>query len=310
MRIECDIEGIDPQPVLFEFFDRVVRYAAGRVSLDLDTIGRIVIVSPERFGAAVDSIRSGATHTNTDTAVAGGKTIARRDGERVVSDIVLQCSLLGALTEVLGNPPTSADWGVDQQQAIYIICHEFGHAIDHSRRNDVSEVADPRARPFSIRETAEYYGSIVPTEFAACLNSASVVAEPLFSHETQEAVNRMTECGRHVNHYLDNPDELTPRALAHLVCQGAWVHMVELTKLYGYTAGIAARKAAIRHLETELLEETPLCDFLDRIGVTYPNWDVTKLIEELTAIWHRYSGLSSVRFVAGNNGPDELEQIA
>lgn len=211
---------------------------------------------------------------------------------------------LGALVEVLGDPPSSSDWGLDQQQAIYIICHELGHAIDCALRDDDSEVPNPRAHSFSIRETADYYGSIVPSEFAACLNSASVMTDPLFNYEMQVAANRMTECGRQVNHFLHQPDELTPRALAHFVCQGTWVYMVELTKLYGYTAGVAERESAIRGLETELMEATPLGDFLGRIGSTYPSWDIPRQIAELTAIWHRYAKLSGVRFVSRDDGPD------
>jgi hypothetical protein len=75
MRVECEIDGVDPQPVLFTFFEKVLRHAAGRVSLDLGTIRRVIVTSPDRFGQAVNSIRAGATHTNTETAVAGGKTI-------------------------------------------------------------------------------------------------------------------------------------------------------------------------------------------------------------------------------------------
>lgn len=310
MRIECDIEATDPKPELFRFFDRVLRHAAGRISLNLTKIGRVVIVSPDRFGAAVDSIRPGATYTNTDTMVAGGKTFPRCDGDRVVSDIVFQVCLFESLAPVLADPPTSSDWGVDQQQALYIITHEFGHAIDHTLRNDASEVANPSARPFSIRETADYYGSIVPTEYAACRNSASVMTDPLFSHEMQEAANRMTACGRQVNHYLDNPDGLTPRAMAHFVCQGAWFYMVELTKLYGYAIGVADREAAVRELETELLDGAPLGGFLDRIGAAYPNWDVPSQIEELTAIWHRYTALSGVQFVSRDHGPDEMVHVS
>ena len=100
MRVECDIEGIDPKPVLFDFFNRVLQHAAGRVSLDPKVVGRVIIVSPDRFGRAVASVRPGAKHTDTETAVAAGKTIARREGGQGVSDIVLQCSLFGALGRV------------------------------------------------------------------------------------------------------------------------------------------------------------------------------------------------------------------
>lgn len=63
MRIECDIEDIDPQPVLFAFFERALRHSAHRISFDLDLIDRVVIVSPDRFGAAVTSVKAGGdTH--------------------------------------------------------------------------------------------------------------------------------------------------------------------------------------------------------------------------------------------------------
>jgi hypothetical protein len=310
MIIQCDIKGIEPHPVLLKFFDRVLREAAGRVSLDLATIDRVVIVSSDRFGAAVDSIKSGATHTNTATAIAVGKTISRRDGSRVVCDIVLHSSLFEVLVKVLGSGPASNLWGLDEERAIYVICHEFGHAIDHNRRNDASEFPDPRARPFSIQETADYYGRIVETEYAACRNSASVMTEPLFSNEMQEAANRMTECCRQVKQCLENSTTLTPPALAHSVCQGAWLYMVELTKLYGHANGVAGREAGVRTIETELLEGTPLGDFLDSIGATYPHWDTQSQIGELTVIWQKYAKLSGVQFVAHDSGPDEMACLA
>jgi hypothetical protein len=305
MRVECDIENLDPQPVLLAFFDRVLRHAAQRISLDTNLIDRIVIASPDRFGTAVASIRPGATHTNTETTVAAAKTFSRR----AVSDIVFQCSLFGALTGVLGDPPTSSDWGVDQQQAIYVICHEFGHALDHSLRNDVATVPDPRGRPFTIKETADYYGDIVLTEYAACRNSASVMTDSLFDHEMREAGSRMAACGRQVNYYLDNAGVLTPRALAHFVCQGAWLYMTELAKLYGYGAATDARKAMARQLEGEMVAGAPLGDALDRIGAAYPAWNGEYLIAELTGVWHTYTSLSNVRFIHQDGGPDVIEDM-
>jgi hypothetical protein len=195
MRVECDIEGLDPQPVLFEYFEGVLRHAAARMSLDLDTIGRVIVASPDRFGRAVDSIKPGATHTNNDIAVAGGKTLPRAEGHRVVSDIVLQVCLFESLVPVFGDPSAPGRWEVDQQQALYVISHELGHAQDHTLRNDASEIPDPRTRPFSIAETAAYYGSIVLTELAACRNSVSVMTDTLFNHDMQEAGSRMIPHG-------------------------------------------------------------------------------------------------------------------
>jgi hypothetical protein len=287
----------------------VLRHSAHRISFDTALVDRVVIVSPDRFGAAVASIQPGATHTNTETMVAAGKTFSRRDGNRIVSDIVYQSSLFENLAGVLGDPPTSTLWDVDSQQASYVICHEFGHALDNSLRNNVDSVPDPRAGLFSIKETADFYGDIVLTEYAACRNSAAAMTDPLFQHEMRETGTRLAECMRQVNHSLDNPEELTPRALAQFVCQGAWFGMMELAKFYGYATAKAEHREAIRELEAGLVNGTPLSDALDHIGASYPNWDIPSHIHELIAIWHTYASLSNVRFIASDDGPDVMEEM-
>lgn len=309
MLFECDITGIDPQPHLLAFFRRVLDHAADTVALDKGTVGRVIIASDDRFGPAVQSIKPGAGYTNSNTSIAGGKTIPRRDGDRVMSDIVLWCDPLGALVDVLADPPTSNDWGVDQQRALYVVCHEFGHAQDYALREDTADTPDPRAADFSINDTANYYGEIVMTEYVACRNAVSAMTVPLFNDEMQEARGRMVEYQKQVNHYLDNPDELTRRALAHFVCQGAWVIMAELAKLYGHTNGIEQR-AAVRALEETLLNENSLGDTLDRHGKAYPRLTTPGQIKELTDLWQKYAGVFGVRFITGAGGKDDFERIA
>lgn len=307
MRFECDISGIDPQPHLLGFFQRVLDQAAERVALDKATVGRIIIASEDRFGPVVRSIKPGAGHTNTQTAVAGGKTIPRRDGDRVVSDIVLWCDPLGALVKVLGDPPTSSHWGVDQQRALYVVCHEFGHARDHADRRDSSETPDPRNGPFLIGPTAAYYGDMVLTEYAASRIAAPVMQIALFDDEMREARQRMLGYLDLVNQYLDDANALTRRALAHTVCQGAWVFMVELAKLYGHASGDQARTEVVRSFEGELLDAAPLGDALADFGRTYPDWNVPTQVERLTGIWQQYAGIFGVRFVRRDEGPDDFE---
>jgi hypothetical protein len=270
-------------------------------------IDRVFIVSPDRFGAAVARICPGTIHTNTETMVSAGKTLPRRVDTRIVSDIVFQSSLFEDLAEVLSDPPASTQWDIDQQKASYIICHEFGHALDYYLRSDVASVPDPRARPFSIKETSEFYGQIVLTEYAACRNTALAMTNALFHNEMQEAEQRLRECTHQVNHYLLNPGELTPRALAQFACQGAWFPMVEFAKFYGYASAKPEYREAVLGLETIVANGAPLGDALDRIGSSYPNWNISNHINELTSIWHSYACLSNVRFVVRDDESDVME---
>ena len=288
MQIECHITDIDPSPDLLTFFQNVLEHAAEKISLDRGTIGRVIIASYNLFGSAVSLIKPGATHTDNETGVAGGKTFPRVDGDVVVCDIVLQASLFNTLGEVLSIPPISHDWKADHEQALYVICHEFGHAMDHAIRTDVAEVPDPRSADFSITDTANYYGNIVLDEYAACKNAAVVMTETLFDYEMSEASGRVTDYQTQVSQYLGDPDQLTRRALAHFVCQGAWVIMVELAKLYGHTNCVSDRREAVCNIEDGLLGATPLTDILNRYESSYPNWDTPSQVMELAKTWHMY----------------------
>lgn len=310
MKIECRVTGLEhPNANLMTFFKKVLEHAARELALDKSMIGRVIIASHDRFGSAVSSIKPGETFTDNETAVAAGKTIPRLNAGKVVSDIILQSSLFEVLVDVLSDSPVSGDWRVDQQQALYVICHEFGHAQDHTLRADAFEVSDPRSAAFKIESTADYYGSMVLTEYAACRNAAAAMTAPLFGHEMQDAVGRIVHEKKEVNHYLDNPNLLTRRALAHTVCQGVWLIMVELTKLYGHAGGESGRVEKVNVLEHSLLRATRLADVLTRYGDAYPNWDTQSQIEELIDLWQEFSGIFRVRFIACDGLQDDFEQV-
>ena len=66
----------------------------------------------------------------------------------------------------------------------------------------------------------------------------------------------------------------------------------------------------MRHVKTRYLEENPLGDTLDRYGKAYPQWATPGQIKELTDLWQKYAGVFGVRFVTGDGGKDDFEQIA
>lgn len=308
MRIDCRITDLDPQPPLQTFFGHVLAYATKTTSLDEAAIDRVIIASADRFGDAVNSVRAGATHTDNDNGVAGGKTIPRRSGNGVVSDLILQSFLFDSLCEVLSDPPTCNHWGIDQQQALYVICHELGHSQDYSIRADVSDIPDPRPSAFSIDNTAKYYGNILLSEYAACRNSVSQMTDMLFDHALQEADDRMVQNQQLVTSYVNNPNQFSRNAIAHVLCQGAWVVMVELAKLYGHVNGLENRLTAVCGMENALLKKTPLGDKLKVYGEAYPQWDIPSQTRELSDIWQVYSRVFGVRFFQ-HGGQDDFQQL-
>ncbi len=307
MQIERDIVEFVPQPHVIELFRRFVTAAAERVSVNPKAVDRVVICSEERYGPVIASISPGAGYTNNETAVGVGKTLPRRVGSAVVSDIVLLMDIFGAFATVPDGDLSPADWPADVQQVFYALCHEFGHACDYALRGNLHDDADPRSGQFFVVETAEYYGQIVLTEFAACRHASPVVTAPLFDLQMREAGERLQAAQRQANEWLRNPDGHTRRALSHFVCQGGWVFLTEMAKLYGNATGRDDLAEEVRTLERELLVGAPLTNVLDAYGAAYPAWDTPDQIEKLTAVWQCYGReLFRVEFVRRGEGPDDI----
>lgn len=310
MQIEHDITEFVPQPHLIELSRRFVTAAAELAAVSPEAVGRVIVCSEERYGPIIAEIGQGARYTSNETAVGVGKTLPRRVDGSVVSDIVLRMDIFGAFAGVPDGALSPADWPAEVQQIFYAICREFGHARDYALRGELHG-DDPRSGPFFIAETAEYYGQIVLTEFAACRNTSSMLTRRLFDLQMSAARKRLQAAQRQANEWLSNPDDHTRRALSHFVCQVAWVFLTELAKLYGDATGQGDLAEEIRTLERELLEETPLTDVLDAYSAAYPAWNTPDHIEELTEVWRRYGReLFAVEFVRRGGGPDDVENVA
>ncbi len=241
MQIEYDITEFVPQPHLIELFRRFVTAAAERSGTNSKTVGRVVICSVDRYGPIIASISPGASYTNNETAMGVGKTLPRRVDGTVVSDIVLRADLFAAFGEVPDGEISLTEWPSKVQQIFYALCHEFGHVRDYALRAELHDAIDPRSGPFSISETAEYYGQIVLTEFAACRHASAVVTKALFDFQMADAAERLQATQKQAHEYQENQNDCTRRVLCHVACQAAWVFLVELTKLYGDGTGRSDR---------------------------------------------------------------------
>lgn len=306
MKIECDITDLVPQPNLLAFFTSVLDFVARRLSLESDAVDRVIIASPDRYGPAIARIKPGSGYTVTNVAVGVGKTIPRQCAGRVISDIILQTCIFESLVPVWSESPTPERWEPEQQLFVYVVGHEFGHARDHLLRSDVSEWPDPRSGDFSIQNSANYYASIVFTDFAACLNASSMMTQGLFNWEMNEAAKRIASYKHDAIRYLSAPGTYKRRVVAHVVCQCAWVTMLELAKLYGHAKGNAAFKTAVQHLERTLAGENCIGEVLDGYRQAYPNWNPEMQIQELISVWEKYASVFGVKFVLQEGGPDDF----
>ena len=313
MQIEHDITDFVPQPHLIELFRRFVTAAVERSGTNPKAVDRVVICSEDRYGPIIASISPGASYTNNETAVGVGKTLPRRVDGTVVSDIVLLASIFGTFGKVPDGEISPTEWPPEVQQIFYVLCHEFGHVRDYALRDELHDAIDPRSDPFSIPETAEYYGQIVLTEFAACRHASVVVTKALFDLQMANAAERLQAVKKRAQEYLKNQDDYnyTQRTLCHVACQAAWVFLAELAKLYGDGTRQGDLIEEVRVFERDLVEATPLTDVLDRYGAAYPVWHTPDQIEELKEVWHHYGReLLRVEFLRRGNGEDDIEDFA
>ena len=190
MRFECDITGIDPQPHLLAFFRRVLDHAADRVALDKGTVGRIIIASDDRFGPAVRSIKPGGRGTQTP----GPLWRVGRPSRGETATVSCRTSYCGAdplrdLVDVLGDPPTSNDWGVGQQRGPL---HRLPRVRPRSSPLRGDTARHPRAlggKPLLDQRHCQVLrrGSFL-TEYAACRNAGLGLTGPAV--QQRDAGNR------------------------------------------------------------------------------------------------------------------------
>jgi hypothetical protein len=281
-----------------------------RLALESDAVERVIIASPDKYGQAIARIRPGSGYTENNIAVGVGKTIPRVSAGRVVSDIALQTCIFESLVPVWSEVPTPESWDPEQQLFIYVVGHEFGHARDHLLRSDAFEWDDPRPHDFSIQNAANYYASIVLTDFAACLNASSMMTQGLFKWELIEATKRIVSYKQDATKYLSARDTYNRRVVAHVVCQYAWVTMLELAKLYGHAKGNTAIRTAVQNPERSLVNENCVGNVLDGYGEAYPNWNSELQIQELISVWEKYVSLVGVKFVRHEGRPDDFVSTA
>lgn len=291
--LRFELPGLAPEEfgALLELLFNLCRQ---HVELPAGAIDLVVIADEAQFGPTVYELQDAAgqrrEYTDRGLNLAVGKTIPfRLTPETVTSRVVLLTNIVfEALTPILaGRAPH--EWQVSEQTCFSIICHEWGHGKDNRiRRAD----DDPQLfeGPFRIGEYADYYGSIMMGEVAACALSAGAMTEAVYDLEAtqwRELAEQALAAVTAVRIAYQGGAAAKLGQLQTHAAHAFWTICVQYAKLIAS----AAANPALPQSEPEMWAGAPagaraaLADLaaqVRRMWAAYPNWN-----EEFSAAFFR-----------------------
>ena len=119
-----------------------------------------------------------------------------------------------------------------------MVCHEIGHAVDFAARQIIPPeewlLAEIRAAPFRIEDTARYYSQRLGFEVAACANSARSVSIDVLAgrydmvrEETLESIKRIeSKLAKLRTNTAD------PRQVSYVVSHELWYSLTRFAKKF------------------------------------------------------------------------------
>lgn len=151
--------------------EQIIRESAELLAVPERAILSVVVAEDnnEDYGASIEECR-GFNGSSTHSSGGAGKTVPFRNKDGTIqSEIVYPSTTLTALFIYSKESPTYL-------LSRYAILHEFGHAIDFNARSVVfpSVLLENES---TIAEYANYYGTIILSELAACFISGAYISK-------------------------------------------------------------------------------------------------------------------------------------
>ena len=256
-----------------------------------DALEAVVITDDTEFGPTIHKLQTEAglttSYTNSDMHRAVAKTIANRQGDQISNSIVI---LDNIIAQVMTGAQTGEDirlWDKDSQLCFYVLTHEIGHCKDNILRPNQEDVPLHVKGEFRVRQIAQYYRSILMSEFAACAHSATAVTDCLLQEEIRtwrtDAKEILSNIRKGVLKYQLDNEKL--RDLAFLSAQGFWVILLQHAKIIGFVIGNAE------------LDQTPPLWIDENSEIQELFAKSTKELREMWIKFHAWSDASTLIFL-------------
>ncbi len=284
----------------------IIGSALSIVELSQDGLERVVITNRDGFGPAVHRLQEDAgqplSYTDNDIHQAAAKTIARHEGDRIVSSIILSDFIVARVMEAAQKSYELDEWDHNGQFCFYIVAHEVGHCKDHILRPDDEETSLQTDGVFSIRQIAKYYQSILMGEFAACVHSAGAVTDGVHKAHVEawrtDSQSLLDQVKKHMREYQADHSRL--RFLAFSASQAFWVIILQYAKLIGSSIG---NEDLDPTQPSWITDDKEIEDVLKQVRSVlidmwseYPAWPGA-LVEKLFDLWKRLALTHGYRFV-------------
>jgi hypothetical protein len=201
-----------------------------------DDVDVIAFCNPDLIGETIyewkdkAGVRRGYTEGG-ELLVTAAKTVPHRcnDG-RIQSSIVINALLLGSIVDVIQAETPFEEWNADQQQWLYVVAHELGHAHDNALRHHLSEDQIELNEERDTEAISRHYAGVLASEFLACFYSS-----PLVTAKVQDAM---------INAWHELAEQLIESVLRAKLNFGTdpflfaghhlWIAMLEFAKLVGH----------------------------------------------------------------------------
>jgi hypothetical protein len=211
IHIDFKLPEFEPRPELVEYVRRLVGERALAMGLDRECSLHVCITNDENFATAVSERSPGSSITENAIYSAVGKSIPIIEFDTCVGDhVILKSSVIESFVS-----PTHSNLQGELDAFRYVLAHEIGHCVDHSRRIQQHRVHRWGALDDQERELA-IHTDIIVGEYAACYFSANFLSHDGFCYlvdETQESISKLAE--------TDLPS--------------AWICLMQAAKIAAYT---------------------------------------------------------------------------
>ncbi len=266
--LDIRVDGFDQSPNGTDFiegFAAVLEFCAARTALPAESLDRVVVADESHFATAVFELQKAAncapSLTATDLHSAVGKTIPSIGGRKssvVVRDFVAMGALL-ALTsanggDVSGSKALFRDG--DAELFLYVVAHELAHCRDNCEREQSTSTFPSAEEGFRISRFAEYYWSVIVSEYSASYFSAPVMSPAAYTRALEEFTEDLVTIPEVLAGQRDDY-RLRHRTLVDLarsVASGLWVLLTQAAKLIASSEANANLTAALPQLPERALE--------------------------------------------------------